>query len=118
MFFILISFLIFHNTDLERAATDIVSLWNNNVLAITDTSQKLVCDYMLRNRIVILAIGLVAATPLPVILWGRFQKWLRMHRGGDTAVHLLRAVSSVALLLLCTAYIIDGSFNPFLYFRF
>ena len=118
VFFILISFLIFHNTDLERAATDIVSLWNNNVLAITDTSQKLVCDYMLRNRIVILAIGLVAATPLPVILWGRFQKWLRMHRGGDTAVHLLRAVSSVALLLLCTAYIIDGSFNPFLYFRF
>ena len=24
----------------------------------------------------------------------------------------------LALLLLCTAYLVDGSFNPFLYFRF
>ena len=23
-----------------------------------------------------------------------------------------------ALLLVCTAYLVDGSFNPFLYFRF
>ena len=24
----------------------------------------------------------------------------------------------LALLLVCTAYLVDGSFNPFLYFRF
>ena len=24
----------------------------------------------------------------------------------------------IALLLLCTAYLVDGSFSPFLYFRF
>ena len=24
----------------------------------------------------------------------------------------------IALMLVCTAYLVDGSFNPFLYFRF
>ena len=28
------------------------------------------------------------------------------------------AVVLMVMLLLCTAYLIDGSFNPFLYFRF
>ena len=27
-------------------------------------------------------------------------------------------VVMLALLLVCTAYLVDGSFNPFLYFRF
>ena len=27
-------------------------------------------------------------------------------------------VALVLLLALCTAYLVDGSFNPFLYFRF
>ena len=30
---------------------------------------------------------------------------------------LIPAVA-LALLLVCTAYLVDGSFNPFLYFRF
>jgi alginate O-acetyltransferase complex protein AlgI len=28
------------------------------------------------------------------------------------------AIAMVLLLLLCTASLVDGSFNPFLYFRF
>ena len=30
----------------------------------------------------------------------------------------LRPLVAIALLLVCTAYLVDGSFNPFLYFRF
>ena len=30
----------------------------------------------------------------------------------------LDAAAMLALLLVCTAYLVDGSFNPFLYFRF
>jgi len=33
-------------------------------------------------------------------------------------VALLEPVAAIVLLLLCTAYLVDGSFNPFLYFRF
>ena len=28
------------------------------------------------------------------------------------------AILLVLLLLLCTAFLVDGSYNPFLYFRF
>jgi len=31
---------------------------------------------------------------------------------------VLRPVIAAALLLVCTAFLVDGSFNPFLYFRF
>ena len=34
------------------------------------------------------------------------------------AVNLLRPILLASLLLVCTAYLVDGSFNPFLYFRF
>jgi alginate O-acetyltransferase complex protein AlgI len=30
----------------------------------------------------------------------------------------LEAAVMVLLLILCTAYLVDGSFSPFLYFRF
>jgi alginate O-acetyltransferase complex protein AlgI len=30
----------------------------------------------------------------------------------------LLPVGALVLLLVCTAYLVDGSFNPFLYFRF
>jgi len=33
-------------------------------------------------------------------------------------VAVLEALFVVAMLFLSTAYLIDGSFNPFLYFRF
>jgi alginate O-acetyltransferase complex protein AlgI len=31
---------------------------------------------------------------------------------------VLEPVAVLVLLALCTAYLVDGSFNPFLYFRF
>ena len=38
---------------------------------------------------------------------------------GDYAANtLLLYILMVAALLLCTAYLVDGSFSPFLYFRF
>ena len=38
---------------------------------------------------------------------------------GRGALTVLAAVFALMfLLLVCTAYLVDGSFNPFLYFRF
>jgi len=31
---------------------------------------------------------------------------------------VVEPVTLIVLLLTCTAYLVDGSFNPFLYFRF
>ena len=66
----------------------------------------------------ILLIGLFGATPAPLWIWKRLETSLEKHRFGDVTVHLLQAALAVGILVLCTAYLIDGSFNPFLYFRF
>ena len=39
-------------------------------------------------------------------------------RIGGAIMAIAEPVALAALLCLCTAYLIDGSFNPFLYFRF
>ena len=39
-------------------------------------------------------------------------------RAGKTALAVLEPVGLTALLAVCTAFLVDGSFNPFLYFRF
>ena len=40
------------------------------------------------------------------------QKWK------CTELQILEPLILMGLLLVCTAYLVDGSFSPFLYFRF
>jgi len=64
----------------------------------------------------LLLIAAVAATPLPHILKGRLEK---SGTGWGIAVYRLgEKVFPALLLLLSVAGIVDGSYNPFLYFRF
>ena len=60
--------------------------------------------------------ALIASTPLPGRIIGRLEKsepgWgIALYRLGEKVV-------PAVLLLLCTAVIVDATFNPFLYFRF
>lgn len=109
------TFLLFHNTQLSGAVSDISGLWRVPVGAgiLSDSN-----GYLLRNRMGILLIGLFGATPAPMRLWRLFCNVLSQRSSGVVLVRLLEGVGIFALLLLCTAYLIDGSFNPFLYFRF
>ena len=70
--------------------------------------------FTLRNRLGILFIALVGSTPLPALMWKRFFTWIQK----EVLEEIVKAVGVVVILLLSTAYLIDGSFNPFLYFRF
>lgn len=115
---ILISFLIFHNDSLADTLSDIAALVDRGSRIAMDGAHLAVCAYMLRNRIGILLIGLLGATPVPLWAWNKMKNILERHRFGDVLVQLLQATLTVGLLVLCTAYLVDGSFNPFLYFRF
>ena len=64
----------------------------------------------LRNYAPILLIGAIGATPLP--------KWLGEKLGKAKIFTVLEPVLLAAVLILCTSCLIDGSFNPFIYFRF
>ena len=47
---------------------------------------------------------------------GKVEKW--RVRGRNIVINILEPIVYVILLVLCTAFLVDASFNPFLYFRF
>ena len=68
--------------------------------------------YLLRSNALLLAVAAVGATGLPKAAFHRFEK--RWPRGAGVLV----PGAMCLVLLLCTAFLVDGSYNPFLYFRF
>ena len=70
--------------------------------------------YYLRSFGCLILIAVIGATPLPKYLVEK----VRGRKGGEKILAILEPVYLAALLIACTAFLIDGSFNPFLYFRF
>ena len=66
--------------------------------------------YYLRSYAVLLIVAIVGATPL--------AKKLACRVGETRVGAVLEWVLMGILLLVCTAYLVDGSFSPFLYLRF
>ena len=58
--------------------------------------------------------AVIGASPLPA----KFVRQLNASRPGRAIVSVLEPLVLLALLAVVTAYLVDGSFNPFLYFRF
>lgn len=72
--------------------------------------------YLFGENVILLVIAALAATPLPGLLTGRLE---RAETGWGIALYRLgEKVVPALLLLLSIAVIVDGTFNPFLYFRF
>jgi alginate O-acetyltransferase complex protein AlgI len=70
--------------------------------------------YYLKSYALVLALAVVGATPLikTLVLKARDNVKLKV------AVNVATPCVIFALLLVATAYLVDSSFNPFLYFRF
>lgn len=67
--------------------------------------------YDLLRNLPILAILCLASTELPKRIWRKLYE-------AKPAFRVLTLIGCMVLLILCTAYLVDSSFNPFLYFRF
>ena len=100
---VIISFVIFNAPNLTQAMEDVVSLFGGQPLITGETV------YYLRSFGGVLLLSLVGATPLMKGLVAKLPVKL---------VRMLEPVVLMGLLIICTAYLVDGSFNPFLYFRF
>ena len=103
LFLVVISFVIFSATSLPQVLTDIGGLFGSGNLPLVSAEAA----YYLRNYAVIFVLAILGATPIPKKL---VSKW-RIAQYAEPVVLLL-------LLIVITAYLVDGSFNPFLYFRF
>ncbi len=103
----LVSFVIFNGENMGQIRQDLMGLFGLLPVPAVNTLSL----YYLKSYGLVLIIGILGATPLvrnaAVSLQRRWQ-----------GTWVLKLVAGAGLLLVCTAYLVDGSFNPFLYFRF
>ena len=107
---IIVSFVIFYGTKMSDLRNCLGGMIGLNRLPLI--SKEFL--YYLRSYGVVLLIGMIGTTPLIKILTGR----LAQNRLGKRTVTILEPILLIGLMLLNTAYLVDSSFNPFLYFRF
>lgn len=110
MFFVIISFVIFNAADIKEAFSYIGGMFGAG--GIPFISEEWL--YYLRSYGVVLIVAIIGATPLVKKLVLSVKK----KSTGEKIMNIAEPIMLVALLLVITAYLVDGSFNPFLYFRF
>ena len=105
-----ISFVIFDATDMSQAFSYLKAMFGAGGYPLISAA----CSYYFRSYFVVLMIALLGATPIPKSFYRRIQQW----KTGTAVMLFAEPLALSALLLICTAFLVDGSFNPFLYFRF
>ena len=103
---VVISFVLFNAESVAQAGSDLAGMFGfGGVPAVTAETL-----YYLRSYGVLFAVGFVGATPLVRNAANRLSR--------TTVGAVLEPAVMILLLLVCSAYLVDGSFSPFLYFRF
>ena len=110
LFFVLIGFVLFDNTNLSQILYWLTGMFGGQNLPVI--SQE--CIYYGRSYGILLVVSCVAATPFGKTIGEFIQNTWE----DSVLVEILESIFLTALLLLITAYLVDGSYNPFLYFRF
>ena len=110
LFLVMISFIIFNADNIGQALQQIgglIGITENTI--ITDTT-----IYYLKSYILIILISIIVSTPIikNAIIKAKENKCI------EKIVNILEPLVIGLLLIICTGYLVDNSFNPFLYFRF
>ncbi|MDD4774179.1 MAG: MBOAT family protein, partial [Eubacteriales bacterium] len=107
LFFVLFGWLLFVFEDLSAGMVWLGNMFGVGTYKFIDMGNV----YDLLRNIVFFAVLVIACTPGPKKL---FYRLYEKHR----AVHVGAFAGGVVIMVLCIAYLVDSSFNPFLYFRF
>ncbi|MDD6266204.1 MAG: MBOAT family protein [Clostridia bacterium] len=107
---IVISFVIFSGDGISGAFGDLYVMFGggNNPIWNSETA------YYLGGSAFILAVGIIGAAPVAKNILHR----LKANEKVNKIINVSEPVFHAAILLTVTAYFVDGSFSPFLYFRF
>jgi len=106
---IIVSFLIFNSTSLEVILIELKNMFGLNNIPFTSPETT----YYLKNYLTLLIVSIIGATPLVVTLTAKIQ-----NTKFKIVIDILEPIIYLTLLILSTSFLIDESFNPFLYFRF
>ncbi len=110
LFIIMISFILFNAGSINEAFFNIKGLFGLNKEVFINNYTI----YYLKSYLIVLIIAIFGSTPL---LKNIVEK-LRKNKTINNLINVLEPIFLIILLLLVTAYLIDSSYNPFLYFRF
>ena len=101
-----ISFIIFSGEGISQILQNIGGLVGISAKNIISAESL----YYFKSYFVVLLIGIIGATPI--------FKNIANKEKLSKSINILEPIYLLLILVICTSYIIDGSFNPFLYFRF
>jgi len=101
-----ISFIIFSGESMAQIMQNISGLVGIGT-QMTISAESL---YYFKSYFVVFVISIIGATPI----FKNIANKERVHK----ITNILEPVYLLLIFVICTSYIIDGSFNPFLYFRF
>ena len=108
LFIVLISFIIFSADSMNGALLTI----NNLFRAEMFIDEGVI--YYLKSYLPLLIVSLFGVTPLIKNIYIKIGK----NKNVSKILNILEPVFLLLLLVIVTAYLIDSSYNPFLYFRF
>ena len=103
---VIISFIIFSGESSKQIFENLGGLIGYKDIPLV--SQESI--YYFKSYFVILIIGIIGSTPIMKNAFSK-EKMAKF-------VNIVESIFLIFILLLSTSYIVDGSFNPFLYFRF
>ncbi|MDM8238457.1 MBOAT family protein [Pseudoflavonifractor phocaeensis] len=105
LFFVVVSWAIFAIEDFAQLSSYLKVMFGLGGVPLMDAK----LGYYVTSYLPILLVAAVASTPLGAKLY---------HKLKTPAAEVVCTVLVLAGLVVCTAYLVDGTYNPFLYFRF
>jgi alginate O-acetyltransferase complex protein AlgI len=105
LFFILVGWALFALEDFAQLGPYLAAMFGRAQGGLWDGA----FFYCLRSYLPMLGIAALASTPLAKIIWDKL---------GEKPRQVVLPVLLLSGLLLCTCYLVDATYNPFLYFRF
>ena len=99
MFLVIVGFVLFEINNLNDVYNYLVSMFNLNNIIV----DELFLYYLIPNLALII-FAIIASTPIVKIVLDRYK--------------YIRIIVLIFGMILSTSFLVDASFNPFLYFRF
>ena len=108
--FVSVSFMIFASGNISQTINFVGGLFGKGGLSLV--SKEFI--FNVRNYGVVILIGMIGSTPIPKNLYLKIRNSFNRFFIFDIA----EIIVCLLLLVIVSGYLADGSFNPFLYFRF
>lgn len=110
LFFLSLSFVIFGAENIGEIGEYYRNMFGFGKLPLISAETL----YYFKSYIILLAASVLGATPV----LAKAAKRISKGRKGSAFLNIMEPVVLTVLLLVVTAYLVDGSYSPFLYFRF